>query len=380
MSEGDEPLFNPLNLTDGRWPAGAGEVVIDTGTASDESFGVGDAIDIAANGPVQSFEIVGVAKFGSVDSIGGATFALFDVSTAQQLFDKEGGFDGISVVAHDGLTQEQLVASIGSILPPTAAVETGEAEARSDRNDVAEGLEFIRNFLLAFGGIALFVGAFVIFNTLSITVAQRTRELATLRTIGGSRRQVLASVLLEADMIGLIAGTAGLLLGIGLAQALNQLFIALGIDLPQTGTIVATRTIIVSLIVGTVVTVLAGLASALRETRVAPIAAVREGASLPASRLARFALPGSLGLVGLASGALAWGMFVDGVSLTNRLLLIAVGCVALFLGIALVSSRLIVPLAAVLGWSGKHTPACPGGLQGTTRCAIRAGRRQRQLR
>ncbi len=360
--EEDEPLFNPLNLTDGRWPSGATEVAIDAGTADKESFAVGDSIEIATDGPTQTFEIVGVAKFGSVDSIGGATFALFDTQTAQALFDKRGEFDGLSVTARGDLTQDELVARIAPTLPSIAEVATGESQVEADRRDVADGLGFFRNFLLGFGGVALFVGAFVIFNTLSITVAQRTRELATLRTLGASRRQVLGSVLVEAAAIGLVASAIGLLVGIGLAEGLNQLLVALGIDLPQTSMVIATRTILVSLLVGTIVTVVAGLAPAVRATRVAPIAAVREGAELPQSRLAPFAFPASLAMIGLAGGALGWGMFVDDVSLRNRLVLLGGGVVLLFLGVALVSSRLVRPLASAIGWSGARTGGVAGRL------------------
>ena len=360
--EEDEALFNPLNLADGRWPSDATEVVIDAGTADKESFAVGDSIDIAADGPIQTFEIVGIAKFGSVDSIGGATFALFDVETAQALFDKPGQFDGISVAGKGDLTQDELVSRIAPMLPPAAEVATGESQVEADRRDVAEGLGFLRNFLLGFGGVALFVGAFVIFNTLSITVAQRTRELATLRTLGASRRQVLGSVLVEAGIIGLVASAIGLLVGVGLAEALNQLFVALGIDLPQTSTVIATRTILVSLLVGTIVTLVAGLAPALRATRVPPIAAVREGAELPKSRLARFALPAALAMIAIAAGALAWGMFADDVGLRSRLVLLGGGVLVLFLGVALVSSHLIRPLASMIGWTGTRTGGVAGRL------------------
>src|SRR6202011_5505946 len=147
-----------------------------------------------------------------------------------------------------------------------------------------------KSFLLAFGGIALFVGSFVIANTLSITIAQRTRELATLRTLGATRRQVLGSVMLEALAIGLLASVVGLFLGLALAKGLNSLLVSFGIDLPQTSTVFKTRTVVVSLAVGVIVTLLAALRPALRSTRVPPIAAVREGAVLPPSRFARYGL------------------------------------------------------------------------------------------
>src|SRR5207237_1169474 len=167
-------------------------------------------------------------------------------------------------------------------------------------------LSIINDFLLAFGGVALFVGGFVIANTLSITIAQRTRELATLRTLGATRRQVLRSVLLEAFIIGALASVTGLFLGLALAKGLNKLFVHFGIDLPQAGTVFATRTIVVSLVVGIVITLIAALRPAIRATRVPPISAVREGAVLPTSRFARFSVAAALitigGAVALMSG------------------------------------------------------------------------------
>ena len=160
-------------------------------------------------------------------------------------------------------------------------MRTGVEQADEESSEIATFTTIIRYFLLSFAGIALFVGAFVIFNTLSITVAQRMREFATLRTLGASRRQVLRSVILEALVIGLGASIVGLFSGLGLAVGLNALFKALNLDLPQTQTVFATRTIVVSLLVGTLVTLVAGLFPAIRATRVPPIAAVREGATLP---------------------------------------------------------------------------------------------------
>ncbi|MDQ3866953.1 MAG: ABC transporter permease, partial [Actinomycetota bacterium] len=200
-------------------------------------------------------------------------------------------------------------------------------------------------FLLAFAGIALFVGAFVIFNTLSITVAQRTREFATLRTLGASRRQVLWSVVLEAFVIGFLASVIGLFAGLGLAVGLNTLLKSFGGDLPTTGTVFATRTIVVSLVIGTVITLLAGVFPAIRATRVPPISAVREGAALPPSRFARFS-PYIGGLViALAIVLLAYAMFVDDLGTFQRLLSIAVGVLLLFVGVAMLSSRTVRPLA-----------------------------------
>ena len=198
------------------------------------------------------------------------------------------------------------------MLPPNAEVRTGEAQAKHETKETNSFLTIIQDFLLAFAGVALFVGSFVIANTLSITIAQRTRELATLRTLGATRRQVLRSVLLEAFVIGLFASVIGLFLGLGLAKGLNSLFVSFGIDLPQAATVFATRTIVVSLVVGVLITVLAALRPALRATSVPPIAAVREGALLPPSRFARFGAPIALLTIAAAVALMVLGLFLGG--------------------------------------------------------------------
>ena len=194
--------FNPLSLVEGRWPTDDGEVAVDEGTADDEKLNVGDRVGVAAIGPAEQFEIVGIAKYGDVSSLGSATFAIFDIPTAQRLLEKEGQLDAVQAAAEEGVTPEQLTERIQADLGSEVTVRTGGEQADEDSSEIATFTKIIRYFLLAFAGIALFVGGFVIFNTLSITVAQRTREFATLRTIGASRRQVLASVIIEALVIG----------------------------------------------------------------------------------------------------------------------------------------------------------------------------------
>ena len=171
--------------------------------------------------------------------------------------------------------------NLAAVLPENTQVRTGSQQASEDASETNEFITFLQGFLLAFGGIALFVGAFVIANSLSITIAQRTREFATLRTIGASRRQVLGSIVLESLVVGVLASIVGLFLGLGLARLLFELFDAVGFTLPNSGLLLETRTIVVSLLVGVVVTLLASLRPAIRATRVPPIAAVREGATLP---------------------------------------------------------------------------------------------------
>jgi putative ABC transport system permease protein len=342
--------FSPLSLTAGAWARGADQVVIDANTASKQGYEVGDTVGVAALGPVEQYEITGIAKFGSVDSIGGATFAVFDVPTAQTLFRKKGHFDSISVAAKESTTPEQLVQKLATLVPETAEVKTGAAQASADAKTTNDDLAIISYILLGFGGVALFVGAFVIFNTLSITVAQRTREFATVRTLGGSRRQVLGSVVIEGFVIGLLASVVGLFLGLGVGKGLNAVFVAMGIDLPQAGTVFATRTIVVSLLVGTTVTVLASIVPALRATRVPAISAVREGSTLSPSRFAPYAPYVALTTIALAIVSLGLGLFVSGLETPVLLLLLGFGAIALFLGVALLASRLVKPLAAILGW------------------------------
>jgi putative ABC transport system permease protein len=352
--------FNPLNLLEGRWASARNEVVIDAGTADDEDYTVGDSIGISAQGPKEDFEIVGIAQYGDLDSIGSATFAVFDVPTAQAVTRREGEFDAISAAAKEGVSDAQLVRAIDEALPQSVQVRTGQDQAREDSDEIATFTDIIRYFLLAFAGIALFVGAFVIFNTLSITVAQRTREFATLRTIGASRRQLLGSVVVEALVIGVVASVLGLFLGLGLAKGLNSLFVALNIDLPQTDTVFAARTVIVSLLVGVLVTLIAGLAPAVRATRVPPIAAVREGATLPRSRLAPYASYIAGGLTALAVALLVWSLFDDGLETGRRFLLMGVGVLALFAGVAMLSPRLVRPLAGLVGLPAKRIGGAAG--------------------
>jgi putative ABC transport system permease protein len=354
--------FNPLTLTSGNWPSAPNEVDIDASTASQHGFSIGQTVGVVARGPVQRFRIVGTVKFAGVSSLGGASMTIFTLPTAQRIFHKEGMLDQISIAARSGISPTTLVSAIRPLLPPSGQVRTGKAQAQQATKDTSGFLSIFQSFLLAFGGIALFVGSFVIANTLSITIAQRTRELATLRTLGATRRQVLLSVMVEAFAIGLLASVIGLFLGLGLAKALNALFVSFGINLPQTGTVFATRTIVISLLVGILVTLLAALRPALRSTRVPPIAAVREGAVLPPSRFARFSVHGATLTIAASVALLLGGLLVSSMSTTQRLLAIGIGAALLFLGVAMLAPRLVPPLVRVLGWPASRFGAAAGTL------------------
>jgi putative ABC transport system permease protein len=354
--------FNPLNLYEGRWPASDDEVVIDAGTADKQGFEVGDTVEISTLQPKQPFEVVGVAKYGEVDSLGAISFVVFTIPAAQQLLGREGQYDAISVAAEEGVSEEDLVAAIQPALPQNAEVVSATAQAEEEADEVSEFTSIFRYFLLAFGAIALFVGAFVIFNTFSITVAQRTREFATLRTLGASRRQVLVSVILESLVIGLLASLVGLGLGVVLAEGIEALFGSLGVDLPTADRVFKTRTIVVALVVGVGITLLAGLFPAIRATRVPPISAVREGATLPHGRFHRFT-PWIAGLVIVSSLLLlARAMFTDELGTGDRLLSIAGGVLLLFLGVAMLSSKLVTPIARVVGIPARSAGGAAGRL------------------
>src|SRR5947209_337510 len=354
--------FSPLTLASGHYPAGPDQIDVDAETASKQHFALGQQIGVVARGPEERFTVVGTVKFGGVSSLGGATLALFTLSTAQRLFNKPGQFDQINIDAKRGVSAHQLVQAIRPSLPATAQVRTGQAQAAQATKDTSGFLNIFQDFLLAFGGIALFVGSFVIANTLSITIAQRTRELATLRTLGATRRQVLVSVMLEAFVIGLLASIVGLFLGLGLAKGLNSLLVSFGIDLPQTGTVFKTRTIVVSLVVGVVITLLAALRPAIRSTRVPPIAAVREGSLLPPSRFARFSEAGAAATILGSLALMLVGLFIGGLSTGARLLFVGVGAVGLFIGVAMLAPRLVPPLVKLLGWPATRLGGAAGRL------------------
>ncbi|MGH3136291.1 MAG: ABC transporter permease [Gaiellaceae bacterium] len=354
--------FNPLNLFEGRWPAADDEVVIDVGTADKHDYAVGDTIEISTLQPKRAFELVGVAKYGEVDSLGGISFVVFTIPAAQELLGREGQYDAISVAAQEGVSEDEVVAAIAPVLPGDAEVVSATAEAQQQADEVSEFTSIFRYFLLAFGAIALFVGAFVIFNTFSITVAQRTREFATLRTIGATRRQILGSVILESLVIGFLASLIGLGLGVVLAEGIEALFGSLGVDLPSADRVFKTRTVVVALAVGVGITLLAGLFPAIRATRVPPISAVREGATLPHGRFHRYT-PWVAALVVVGSLLLlARAMFTDELGTGDRLLSIAGGVLLLFLGVAMLSSKLVRPIAAVVGTPARRAGGAAGRL------------------
>ena len=356
--DGAAERFNPLQLVDGEWASGSGEVVIDRQTADDNGFEIGDQVRAAAEGPAKDYTVSGIARFGDVDSLGGATVALFDVATAQAVLGKEGKVDAIFLASAPGVSPEELTEAVAPLLPESAQVRTGEEQAAVNTKDINEGISFIRYFLLAFAAIALGVGAFVIYNTLSITLAQRVREFATLRTLGASRRQIMRSVLVEGLVLGVLASVIGLFGGLALALGLNAVFEALDLTLPQTGLVFAARTVIVSLVIGIGITMIATIVPARRAMSIPPIAAVREGATLPAGRLARHRrLPLVIGAIAVA--LLVWGT-AGGLDIGSSLLVTGFGCLLGFVAFSMVSSRLVVPIAGTVGQPSERIAGAAG--------------------
>jgi putative ABC transport system permease protein len=340
--------FQGVNFKEGRGPRTADEVTLDKLTADKKGFRVGDRIEIQGRTPKKAYTIVGLTTVAGVDSFGGATVAAMTLPEAQRVTGKAGRFDRIQVAAAPGVTRARLKARLRAVLPRTVDVRTGSEQAAKESRDIRDELGFLQTALLAFAGISLFVGAFIIFNTFSITVAQRMREFALLRTLGASRGQVLRAVLAEGLVLGLLGSIAGLGLGIVVASGLRELFEAIGVDLPSSGTVVQARTIVVSLLVGTAVTVLSTLAPALRVTQVPPVAALREGAVLPRSRGHRFVAP-LAALLG-AAGLVMMGVGLFGsLSSSTALTFVGMGAAALFIGVALLSPRLVRPLASAVG-------------------------------
>jgi putative ABC transport system permease protein len=352
------PQFSPLKLKAGRWPEGPRQVALDAGTAASENFRVGDTVTVSALGAKRRYEVTGIASFGGVDSLGGATMAIWDLPTAQTVLHKQGRFDGISIAAKESTSPAALIRAVQPLVPASLEVKDAEQQAAADANETNVIVNVIRYFLLGFGAIALFVGAFVIFNTLSITVAQRTREFATLRTLGASRKQVMRSVVIEGLVIGLLASVVGLFAGVGLAKLLT----AIGGDLPEAGLVFAVRTVLISLALGTVITLLASVTPALRATRVPPIAAVREGSTLPPSRFAAHSLKTAVVVIAASVAAICVAIFASGLGAMAIVLLLCLGILALFLGVALAAPHMVKPLTRLVGLPARRSGGVAGDL------------------
>jgi len=333
---------------EGHPPRGPGEASLDRVTAEEAGLEIGDTLTVAGRIPKQEYELVGIGQLGD-SSTGGFSIAQLTLPEAQRVTAKEGEFDQIAVAAEPGVAPQQLRSRIDRRMPPSVLVETGEESAERNSDDIREGLGFLQTMLLVFAFVALFVGAFLIFNTFSITVAQRIAEFGMLRTLGASRGQILRSVVAESFAIGLIGALVGIAGGFLIALLLKALLEAIGASLPSTGLVLESRTVIVSLLVGVGITVGSSLIPALRSTRVPPIAALHAEIAGPSRR--RRALnqvaAGLLGLVGFA--LLLLGLFggADGDAAAASM---GIGAVLFFVAVSLFSPLLVRPLSWLAGW------------------------------
>lgn len=339
--------FNPFTWEDGGPPASDDEVAVDSILADAEDYEVGQEIPISGKGGVKRYTLSGIGRFGSGIPLGGASIAVFTLPEAQRITGKEGEIDVVDVQAADGVSADELAERINAVLPKTAEAKTGAEDAAQQSADLKDGFSFLTTILLVFAGISVFVGAFLIFNTFSITVAQRTREFGMLRTLGASSRQVLSSVVVEALLLGLIASAIGIAAGLGFVQLIVGLFKAMGFELPQSGTVVPTEAVVIPIVVGILSTLGSSIVPALRATRVPPLAALRDDHEEDGST-SRKRTWVARGLVAVGILAIAGGLFAGG-SLASALSLLGLGLILLFVGIAMLAGAIVRPLASLVG-------------------------------
>ncbi len=338
-----------VTVKTGQPPTKAGEVALDRRSAGKAGYKLGDTVTMVTAGATARFaaKLVGYADFVG-GGIAGATLVFLDTGTTQKLFvDGKDAFTSVGITAAPGVSQERLTAAVAKQLPPGFEAITGQKAADEAKGFIDTVLGFLNTFLLVFAGIALVVGTFLIINTFSILVAQRSRELALLRALGASRRQVMRSVRLEAFIVGLIGSTLGLLLGFGLASGLKAIFAQVGLDLSGSPLVFKPRTAVVAYVVGIVVTLFAAWLPARRAARIAPVAAMRDDVAMPESSIRRRSIIGSL-LCVVGAGLLFSGLFgsFDGNRTTA---MVGAGALGILIGVALLSPILGRPVLHVLG-------------------------------
>ncbi len=344
LSFDPNPQLSSLQLAQGTAPTTPNQVVMDEGTAQKYHFVVGDHVRILLpNSSPQTFTISGLVKFGTANNLAGATIAAFDLPTAQSLFNLVGQYDAIDVLTKPGADKASVQRGIAKVLPPGVEVVTGQTVANEQTNNINQAfLGFFSTALLVFAFISLFVGGFTIFNTFSILVGQRTRELALLRIVGASRRQVFRSVLLEAGILGLVASLVGIGLGVLAAVGLEALLSAFGFTLPSGSLVFQSRTVIVALIVGVGVTMVSAISPARRAVRIAPVAALADHQSdTTESSRRRLTVGTTFAVVGVA--LLTVGLTKPAIQL------VGLGAVGAFIGIGMLAPVVARPMASVLG-------------------------------
>ena len=355
--------FSQLRVTRGRAPRRSGEIAVDEKTATDQAVRLGQRVGITTRTGQQPATVVGIVRFGDVSSVGGATFIGASLDDVQRWFSREGRLTEILVSADPGVSPEELQTRLRREMPIFVDVKTGRESVADTSAEIDDAMGFLRPALLAFAGAALLVGAFIIFNTFSITVAERTREFAMLRALGATRRQVLRSVTVEALVLGVSASVLGLFVGFAFALLLGALFDAVGFGIPTAAMELAPRTIAIALSVGVLVTLLAALIPAFRATRVPPVVALQgqAEAARPRHPRARAVVTGLIAIVGLA--LVAQGMLGGG-SASGRLGAMGLGTLLVFVGVAASARYIVAPMAAIAGWPLRRLGAVTGELAG----------------
>jgi putative ABC transport system permease protein len=358
-----DPKLTPLHLVAGRMPSKGNEIAIDTWSASQAKTRVGGTIKLATEAPTRSYRVVGLIKFSGIGTAG-ATFSIVTPKTAREILNRKNQVDRIQIAAAPGVSPAKLVENLkaAQLASPVALdILTAKADGLATEKRDGGFVDILQTILLAFGGVALLVGAFVIFNTFSITVAQRTRELALLRTLGAARRQVLASVVLEAAIVAVVASVIGTGVGIGIAAMLFALFTATGSTLPVVALVLTPGTLIPGSVLGVIVTLIASIVPAVRATRISPTTALREGAGAERTP-GKVSLIASFALLAIAAASLGYGVLGNPSSTNTRLLMIAIGSLTLILGTAASASRLVGPIVRVTGSPMRRFGGLPGTL------------------
>ena len=334
--------LSPWSIVEGRAPQGNNEVVLDRASFNNGKFALGDQVTVISQGGSKDFTLVGTVRFGDTDSPGGATFALFDLPTAQAFIGQPGQVDAVLGKGDGSVSQSELAARVQQALnQPDIETLTGAQITKENQSDIEDALAFFNILLLVFAGIALFVSIFIIYNTFSIIVAQRQRETALLRAVGASRRQVIGSLMAEAIVIGIVASLIGFAAGIGVSALLKALLAAFGIDIPAGGVVVLPRTLIVALIVGVFVTLISAILPAIRASRTPPVAAMRDVA-LDSSGTSKSRLLWGIVLVVIGIALTAFG-------LTGELPALGVGVALIFIGVFVLGPLVARPFARVIG-------------------------------
>ncbi len=334
------------SLTEGRAPERSGEVALDSGTAESTGYGVGDTVTLLTTGPKIDAEVVGVFRYGESGGLAGASLTAFDTDTAQRLLLDEGEFSGVAVAAEDGVSDAALSERVAGTIGDGYDVKTRAEQVEDLSAGLEEGLSFINTFLLVFAGVALFVGSFLILNTFSMLVAQRTRELALLRALGASRRQVTSSVLLEALVMGVAGAVTGLGVGYGLAHLLKLAFEQFGLTLDG-ALVFSLGTVLWALAIGVLVTLLAAYLPARRAAKVPPIAAMRDDqTAAPRSLVRRVVIGAPLAVLGAVALVLGPSSFEG----STAGAMAGLGAVALIVGAITLSPVIAVPFIRLVGW------------------------------